>query len=253
VPVKRELWKDSITKEYVPNWHCPTCEGGYLRHKPNSLLFEETRESLKARDHEAFDPDWIEYRFACLLVCDNKRCKDPVTVSGRGRIEMVQTSAAGDADYVEFFYPEYVSPSPALIPISKEYPDSVRKELEKAFVASWGDFPSAGNHIRSAVERLLDFLNEPKTRLGKKGKRERLALHSRIVSVGARDKQLSDSLLAVKWLGNVGSHSDELSREDIFDALDIVEVILDDLFVRHRDRVQRLVAAINKKKGPTKK
>lgn len=253
MPVKRELWKESITKAYVPSWHCPACDGGYLRQKPGSLHFEETSESVKAREDEAWDPDWIEYRFSCLLMCNNERCKEPVVVAGQGRIEMVQTSAEGDSAYVEFFYPEYMSPSPPLVPIPKEYPDAVVSELKKAFVAAWGDFPSAGNHIRSAVERLLDYLKEPKSKLGRSGKRERLPLHTRIVNIASRDKQLSESLLAVKWLGNVGSHSDDLTREDIFDALDIVDVILDDLFVRHRARIKKLVTAINKNKGPSKK
>jgi hypothetical protein len=103
------------------------------------------------------------------------------------------------------------------------------------------------------VERLLDFIKEPKSKVSKGGKRDRLPLHARIVNVASRDKALSESLLAVKWLGNAGSHSEELSRDDIFDALDILDIVLDDLFVRHRTRVKKLVAAINKNKGPKAK
>ena len=47
--------------------------------------------------------------------------------------------------------------------------------------------------------------------------------------------------------------SPELTQDDIFDALDILDVILDDLFVRHRARVKKLVTTINKNKGPAKK
>ena len=113
--------------------------------------------------------------------------------------------------------------------------------------------PTPDAYIRAAVERLLDHIKEPKTRLGQAGKRERLSLHTRIVGLARRDKDLSDSLLAVKWLGNAGSHTDELTQDDIFDALDILDVILDDLFVRHRARVKKLVTTINKNKGPAKK
>jgi hypothetical protein len=253
VPVKREVWKEPLTKDYVPHWHCPSCEGGYLKHQPNSLHFSETSESGKAHSDDAWDPDWIEYRFSALLVCNNERCKEPVSVVGRGRVEMVQTSREGDVDYVDFFYPVHIWPSPPLIALPKTYPGDVVSELKKAFVASWSDFPSAANHIRSGVERLLDFLKEPKTRLGTGGRRERLSPHVRIVGMAKRDKELSDSLLAVKWLGNVGSHSDDLSRDDIFDALDILDLTLDDLFVRHRARVKKLVGAINKSKGPARK
>lgn len=109
-------------------------------------------------------------------------------------------------------------------------------------------FGSAGNHLRAAAERLLDHLKEPKTKLGKSGKEKHLALHICIMSLAARDKELSASLLAVKWLGNVGSHSDELSEEDMFDAFDIFEAVLDDLFIRYRARLKKLVTSINKAK-----
>jgi hypothetical protein len=164
---------------------------------------------------------------------------------------MVQTGPTA-ADYVEFFYPEYVSPSPPLIQIPDDCPVEVVAELKRAFIASWGDFPATVNRIRAAVERLLDFLKEPKTTMNKKGHRERLSLHERIISLGTRDKDLSDSLLAVKWLGNVGSHTDSVSRDDVFDAFDILELVLDELFVKHRERVKKLVTAINRKKGPAR-
>lgn len=97
------------------------------------------------------------------------------------------------------------------------------------------------------------FLKEAKTALTTKGTRVRLPLHQRIVNLGKRNKSLSDALLAVKWLGNVGSHSDDLTKDDLFDALDILETVLDDVFVRHRQAIRKLITAINKKKGPPKK
>ena len=253
MPVKRTLWKEPLSKNYVPSWHCPVCAGGYLKQKPDSLHFWETSDSRKSHEHEAWDPEWIVYRFSALLVCNNERCQEPVAVTGLGKVDLVQTSDDGDSDYIEFFYPAHVSPAPAFIVISNDYPEEVIAELNHSFVASWSDFSSAGNHIRAAVERLLDHLKEPKTRLGQAGKRERLSLHTRIVGLARRDKDLSDSLLAVKWLGNAGSHTNELTQVDIFDALDILDVILDDLFVRHRARVKKLVTTSNKNKGPAKK
>lgn len=159
----------------------------------------------------------------------------------------------GDYEYVTFFYPEHFDPSPVLIELPDECVALVYDELQRAFAASWNDVPSAANHLRSAVELLLDHLKEPKTVLNTKGKRARLPLHQRIVNLANRDQELSLSLLAVKWLGNVGSHSDELTKDDLYDAFDILEPVLQDLFVKHRKRLQRLVATINKRKGPRKK
>lgn len=253
MPVNRAIWKEQLTKTYVPNWHCPACAGGYLKHKPEALHFWETRDSRELHKHEAFDHEWVDYKFSTLLICNNDRCQEPVVVSGTGKVDLVQTSDQGDSEYVEFFYPTYVNPSPALIPLSAKYPAEVTSELKRSFVSSWFDFSAAGNHIRAAVERLLDHLKEPKTKIGNTGKRERLSLHVRISGLARRDKDLSEALLAVKWLGNAGSHTDELTQGDVFDALDILESVLDDLFVRHSARLKKLVADINKKKGPAKK
>jgi hypothetical protein len=220
--------------------------------KPDSLHFVETRESRKARDDQAWDADWIRYRFTAVLICNNKRCQEPASVSGRGAVEMVQTSDH-DPAYVDFFYPEHVDPSPHIIRLPDHCPSKVKTRLERAFVAVWGDAAASANHVRSALEQLMDALKQPRSILSLKGKREPLKLHQRIVNLARRDKEPSDSLLAVKWLGNVGSHTDELSRDDVFDAFDIVETVLDDLYVRNRDRVKRLVSVINKRKGPAPK
>lgn len=253
MPVKRDLWDKPLTRNYVPAWHCPTCSGGYLKHKPGSLNFSETSESREAHGHEAWEPEWILYRFSALLICNNEQCREAISVIGHGRLEIRQIGWNGEVESEEFFYPDYVNPSPPLITLSDEYPPEVVEELKKAFVSSWSDFSSAGNHIRSAIEFLLDFLEEPRRQRKTSGKYERLTLHQRIVNLGERDKGLSDSLLAVKWLGNAGSHTNELSRKDIFDALDIIDLNLDDLFIRHRVRIGKLVTAINKNKGPAKR
>jgi Domain of unknown function (DUF4145) len=252
MPVNRAILKEPLTKTYIPNWHCPTCAGGYLRHKPDALHQAETSASRKARDHEAWDPDWTEYKFSTLLVCNNEICQEPVVVSGVGKVDLVRTDDY-DYDYLESFYANYVNPSPALIALSPIYPHEVILELKKSFVASWGDYSAAGNHVRASVERLLDHLKEPKTKLVKSGKRERLSLHTRILGLAHRDKDLSEALLAAKWLGNAGSHSDDLTQDDVCDALDILESVLDELFVRHKARLKKLVAAINLKKGPAKR
>ena len=253
MPVERESVEKSTDQNLRAELALSSMHWRLFKQKPGSFHFGETSESRKAHDDPSWDPDWIEYRFSVLLVCNNDRCQEPVSVAGNGKVHQVQTSSKGDSEYIEFFYPKHVSPAPPLIAMSNDYPQAVTSELRRAFIASWDDFSSAGNHLRSAVERLLDHLKEPKTTMGKLGKREHLFLHSRIVGLARRDKGLSDSLLAVKWLGNAGSHADELTRNDIFDALDILDIILDDLFVRHRSRVKKLVAAINKNKGSAKK
>jgi hypothetical protein len=219
-----------------------------LKHAPNALHFLLTSDSYKY----TWDLDFVEFKFVSLLVCNNEKCKEPITVSGTGFYERIQTSAT-ETEHVEFFRPTHVNPSPALIPISPKYPKKVVSELEKSFISSWQDYSASGNHIRAAVERLLDHLKQPKTQRNNSGKQQRIVLHKRITELAKRKKDVGEALLAVKWLGNAGSHTDELTQNDVYDALDILDSVLEELFVQQKTKVKKLVAAINKRKGPAKK
>ncbi|WP_097067501.1 MULTISPECIES: DUF4145 domain-containing protein [Nitrosomonadaceae] len=46
----------------------------------------------------------------------------------------------------------------------------------------------------------------------------------RINDSNTHDGKLFSYLNAVKWIGNQASHTDELTRDDIFDALDIIDL-----------------------------
>ena len=54
------------------------------------------------------------------------------------------------------------------------------------------------------------------------------------------------ALLAVKWLGNAGSHADNISREKVYDAFDIIEAVLKDVFSRDYSKVAKPADAIIK-------
>ena len=58
-------------------------------------------------------------------------------------------------------------------------------------------------------------------------------------------------LLAVKWIGNVGSHNnlDSILEEDLFAAFDIMEHLIDRLFVKREDLLEKLAEDINIRKG----
>jgi hypothetical protein len=82
---------------------------------------------------------------------------------------------------------------------------------------------------------------------------QRISLHERIGILKLRAASVVDALLAIKWVGNAGSHLGQLTRDDVFDAFDILETVLDDLFVRNRATTQKLIRDINKRKGPRTK
>ena len=252
MPVDRTLWRHPPFKplEHVSRqWRCPSCESGSLYLKAKTLHFAETRQSRKARDEEDWNPidHATIYRFAGILECNNRQCSEVVVVSG-SRQNWVEIYYYTDPDtgesedeshefHEEYFFIDYVRPSPPLITIPENCPTAVKAALAKAFVASWGDLWAAANHTRSCVEKLLNHLREPQAR----------NLHERIKNYKERDEQRGAALLAVKWVGNAGSHADDISRDDVYDAFDIIEVVLKDVFSRDYSKVAKSVDAINKR------
>lgn len=66
----------------LPEWPCPTCGKGHLKVGKDALINQETGPSKGAHEHDAWDPEWIESRFAGLLTCNFGNCGDLVAILG---------------------------------------------------------------------------------------------------------------------------------------------------------------------------
>jgi hypothetical protein len=253
MPVDRELLSEYITSRGAPNWACPRCGGGHYRLVPDSLFRSWTADTQEASSELAFEASWVEQRFVAALKCDNKKCGEIAVVAGTGRVDEFPDEHLTEMLYEDVFYPKYFSPSPSLISIPANCPFEVVTELRYAFVVAWSDYASAGNRIRAAVERLMDALRIQKQTVNGRGKRHAITLHERITKTKGRYTAAHDALLAIKWLGNAGSHTDSLTRDDVFDALDIFESVLSDLYSKHPSAIRRLVKSVNARKGPVAK
>lgn len=251
MPVDRVLFTSNFSKHGAPNWPCMTCRGGHLRLDPASLNHLPTAQSRKGWDHPGHDHDWDTLRAVALVVCDNPKCQEPATVCAEGKWEEDGDWEQQQMEYTAFFLPTHFCPSPPLIEVPDACPEEAHAEIRLAFVSSWSDQAAAANHIRTAVERLLDARRIPKMITRASG-RKRLPLHDRIELLKTREPDAYAALMAIKWLGNAGSHTDDLNREDVFKAFDILEVALHDLYVGHAKKIGRLIASINTHKGPPK-
>lgn len=86
------------------------------------------------------------------------------------------------------------------------------------------------------------------------GKRKNLNLHERINSLPNKYHDIQDLFMAVKWLGNAGSHSgNTVSPDDVLDAYELMEKLLTEVFDEQSKKLKALAKNINKKKGPTTK
>ena len=83
-----------------------------------------------------------------------------------------------------------------------------------------------------------------------KGQRVKLTLHQRIVEFNAKDKDIGELLLALKWIGNTGSHVGEIERQDLIHAFQLLEYSLIELYEKRTETLRRLSKKIIKSKKP---
>lgn len=225
---------------------------GLLELQKESLAYKETALSHEGHEHPAHDFDWVRYRFTALFVCNNKKCMEVASVAGSGGLDEEHDWENQDISYTPYFFPEYFMPSPAIIPVPAGTPEEIKEELALSFSAYWGDPSAAANKVRLAVERLLDHRRITNFAV-RNGRRRRKSLHERIEDFKAKQPDLAECLLAIKWLGNAGSHPEGLSREDMLDAYEILQHVLEELYVARRARAAALARGINRRKGAKKK
>jgi len=237
------------------NWNCPTCRKSILKIKAGTFHYELTQRSRNARSHEDWSPDLDDYVYSCILECTNPICKEIVSNSGIGFVDD-DTDADEDGNLIfvkgVFFIPKYFSPSLSIFDYSSKISSEVKEELEKSFALFFCDPSSSGNHIRIALENLLTYL-KIKRSVTTKGKRKYLALHNRIMLLPKKYHEIQDLFFAIKWLGNVGSHSGkQVTSDDILDAYELMKEILTEVFTQKSKKMKNLAKQINKKKGPRK-
>lgn len=126
-------------------------------------------------------------------------------------------------------------------------------ELENSFSLFFCDPPSAANHVRMALEMLMTRMKIQQYRV-QNGKRRYLSLHERIMSFPKKYHDIQDLFMAVKWLGNAGSHSGTtVSADDVFDAYELMEKLLAEVFYEESKKLKALAKKINENKGPSSK
>lgn len=246
--VDRSLYASSF--EDLPDWPCPTCGKGHLKTAKASMLIEETGSSIAARDHGAWDPDWVQRRFAGILTCDFTNCGELVAVLGNVNVEE-RYEHIGDGHwdrvYGDLFHPRSLLPAPLPIRPPSDTPELVSGALQEAAALLWQSPEGAANQVRQAVEHLMDCKGVTRSLPG-----AYLSLHSRISEFRVQDAKNAEILLAVKWLGNNGSHAGGLTRDDVFDAFDMLELVLVNLYDTTTADIMTKVKAINTQRGPVR-
>ncbi len=250
MPTNRPQWSEALST--LPRWDCPTCGKGRLNLPADAFIQKETGPSEKIHDHPAWEPEWITKRFVAILKCDYVACEELVAVCGSAApSEFIDVDDYG-AEFQDFkdilsVYAIFPAPLP-FRPISGT-PPSVKAAIAAASSLVWQSSEASANKIRQAVQHLMNARKVKKIQI-KNGKQSHLKLHDRIVEFAKSDAENGAILLAIKWVGNGGSHTDSLTRDSVLDAFDMLELVLDNLYGTTKAMIMKKVKAINKKKGP---
>jgi hypothetical protein len=150
-------------------------------------------------------------------------------------------------NFSDYFSAKSCHPMPEIFEVPHKCPDDVTEELRAAFALFWSQHAACAGRIRVALERLMNHLGVAKRKKDKNGKFFDLSLHGRIDEFARSEPVIGPQLMALKWLGNAGSHSNrEVGRDDLLDAFEILEHALGEIIDKRSARSAK-VAELAKK------
>jgi uncharacterized protein DUF4145 len=203
--MNRKIWDiDHFSEAGLTIWICPTCFTGALRLNRFPMLTENDL-------------------YSATFICTNSNCLQEFVGNGKvsyySDIFQHYVSKQSYGKKLKHFRPVHFSPNLRMFQLYSSDPPLIILELDKSFSTFWSDKQSSANAVRRALERMMDSLSI----VG-------VDLHQRIMNCKSISSDVRDMLMAIKWIGNTGSHGDDITRHDLLDAYFIIEHCLNELF-----------------------
>jgi hypothetical protein len=248
--INRDFYKKKFYKKPL-SFPCPSCINGHVTFKDENIRIDSTVIERKTRNSFLSFNSGDVYRMAAVSFCS--LCEDPLSVIGTAKYydnssSPVSSDYLGGKKYLGFT-PLFFHPPLNIFPVSDYCPKEIQKTILLAFSHYWNDTSASANSIRTAVELIL---NEQKIEKG--DKENKLKLHARIELYKKKNKELGTRLMAVKWIGNEGSHEGILSADNILDGFEILYSVIHELYdlPNQNLRINELADKINENKGISK-
>jgi hypothetical protein len=245
----RKLWIPPF-KNGLPALPCCACRIGFLNIVADSLGEMETGPSENAHSHDAWDVEWMYSRFTVFYRCTNPGCRHVVAVAGEVDYES-DYEYLPSGDWEPRADPRYTplafAEPPPVIRVCEQCPKAVSAHLGRSFGLYWMDRRSCATAIRTAVESLLDERSVPKEIERKPGKLVRIPLHDRIVCFQDADPEPGKLLLAIKVIGNVGTHQEDITFDDLLTGYEILDHVIDLVYSGRAARVAGLAGEVLKR------
>ena len=218
--------------------YCPTCRKGTLElGKVQHYLDANSVAAVAVFEHTG--PEELSGTFTVSAVCLNHRCKQSVVLAGDWRTVFDYDDDYSRMRYIDEFKLRYVNPALTILSIPEGTPPGTVQAIESAAALVWINPNAAANQLRQSLELLLT------TRAIKVGP----TLHDRIIMFRKTEPEVADALMAVKWIGNSGSHDSALSVEEVLTGAKILELALRNLYDTTDADLMARVRQINANKG----
>lgn len=207
-------------------------------------------ESASLVGHPDWEPCWISGYFHGTLQCARPGCREWVIASGEMRHDIIGDELEyWDGNSWDYWLRlHYTVPA---LPIVSSVPDGCPSVVESRILEAsrvlWADPSAAANRLRLAIEDVLTARKIKRFTINKNGKRKTLALHNRVDILRDTNREVGDTLEAVKWIGNQGSHEDSLTTTDVLDGAALLEYALKLLYDKGGTGIARNVRRINQR------
>lgn len=220
----RDLWHESFLEDEIPPFRCPTCGRGSLSTIEKGLT--AIRPSYASRQCEGYSPDEDWGRFTLVLKCSIPTCGEIVSSVGTYQAEEVHKP---DGTFAERrLRPTFMYPGPSLCEMPNHTPEPVREALQQSFSLFWADLGATANKLRVAAERVLN--EQGVKQFNRTGKRIPLTFAKRIEIYSQTNAEQRVVLQALRCVGNHGSHSGDVARDDVLTAFELMQSALRDLY-----------------------
>jgi len=235
---RKKLDADFLQEDELLKWPCPACRRDFMVSDAEKIFIRESSiertfsfESLEREGKREFNikPGAKKF-FSVNLICDG--CDEPAVVFGliAEDLDLVQQDLQDIEEYRQLYNVEGVSLSLIPIHVVEGAPDNVVSFLQVAAKHMFGDIPACANYLRKAVEAIM-------IEQGHEGG----TLHRKIEKMRRHAQEEADFLMAVKWIGNDGSHASErLTKFDIIEGFEALEEVLNRIYnLRRQERLSR--------------
>ena len=230
------------------DFDCPYCAKAKLapQFKPDRkpvMINGLSPEHRKYHETSRYGDETEVHTFALALECPNPECRMVTIVVGR--LDAYPDDSGLARNYDTTATPRFFYPPVDVLPVPMYIPNDIRGELQRSYALYFADPASAANPLRSAVECFMDATGTVKERGG-----QRLSLHKRLVEFKKVDADIAELLVAVKWLGNDGSHYGHgLTHDELLKAYEVFLHAMEKWFYNSESRVKTHASSISKGRG----